>query len=104
MLRHTLLKLTVILAGSSAGQALASTKPDYNSGIEGMDSQEWSVGIFIFLTISILVFAGIVVKFMTADRTSKIKRGEMFLFAWILLGVVAAIIFGTLQLLQGRLF
>jgi TRAP-type C4-dicarboxylate transport system permease small subunit len=78
--------------------------PGYNTGIEGMDSQEWSVGIFIFLTIAIIVFTVIVVKFMLADRTTALKRGEKYLFAWILLGVVAAIIFGTLQLLQGRLF
>lgn len=74
------------------------------SGIEGMRSQEWSVGIFIFLVICILVFAGIVFRFMTNSKTSGLKFGEKVMFAWILLGIVAAIIFGALQLLHGQLF
>ena len=86
-----------------ADRALAEG-PGFNTGIEGMDSREWSVGIFVFLIFCILVFTVIVLKFMTADRTATLKRGEKFLFAWILLGVVAAIIIGAMQLLQGRLF
>jgi len=69
-----------------------------------MDSQQWSVGIFVFLIFCVLVFTVIVVKFMTADKVSKLKRGEKVLFAWILLGVIAAVIIGAMQLLQGRLF
>jgi len=76
----------------------------FNTGIEGMNSQQWSVGIFIFLIFCILVFTLIVVKFMTADRVATLKRGEKWLFAWIFFGVVAAIIIGAMQLLQGRLF
>lgn len=78
--------------------------PGFNTGIEGMDSQRWSVGIFIFLMFCIVVFTVIVLKFMTSDRGGKLKRGERLLFAWILLGVVFAVIIGALQLLQGRLF
>ena len=78
--------------------------PGFNTGIEGMDSQQWSVGIFVFLIFCVLVFTVIVVKFMTGDKAAKLKRGEKFMFAWILLGVVAAVIIGAMQLLQGRLF
>jgi hypothetical protein len=78
--------------------------PGFNTGIEGMDSQQWSVGIFVFLIFCVLVFTVIVVKFMTGDKTAKLKRGEKVLFAWILLGVMAAVIIGAMQLLQGRLF
>lgn len=78
--------------------------PGFNTGIEGMNSRQWSVGIFIFLVFCILVFTIIVVKFMTADRTVTLKRGEKLLFAWIFFGVVAATIIGAMQLLQGRLF
>lgn len=74
------------------------------SGIEGMRSQEWSVGIFIFLVVCILVFTGIVLKFMTNSKTSGLKTGEKIMFAWILLGIVAALVFGALQLLHGQLF
>ena len=91
-----------VLLASSAGRALA-VDPGFNTGIEGMDSQQWSVGIFVFLIFCIIVFTVIVVKFMTTDRVATLKRGEKFLFAWILFGVVAAIIIGALQLLQGRL-
>ena len=78
--------------------------PGFNTGIEGMDSQQWSVGIFVFLIFCVLVFTVIVVKFMTADKVSKLKRGEKVMFAWILFGVIAAVIIGAMQLLQGRLF
>ena len=93
-----------VLCGCGIQAALADDGPGFNTGIEGMNSQQWSVGIFIFLMFCIVVFTVIVLKFMTSDRGSKLKRGEKFLFAWILLGVVAAVIIGAMQLLQGRLF
>lgn len=96
-----LLVQSIILA-CYTGRAVAEG-PGFNTGIEGMDSQQWSVGIFVFLIFCILVFTGIVLKFMTADRVAKLKRGEKILFVWILLGVVAAVIIGAMQLLQGRL-
>ena len=96
-----LLLLAALMIGYS-GVALAEG-PGFNTGIEGMDSQRWSVGIFIFLIFCIIVFTVIVVKFMTTDRVATLKRGEKVMFAWILLGVVAAIIIGAMQLLQGRL-
>lgn len=98
-------KLFLLRAGAfycCAGRALAEG-PGFNTGIEGMDSQQWSVGIFAFLIFCILVFMVIVVKFMTADRVATLKRGEKILFVWIILGVVAAVIIGAMQLLQGRL-
>ena len=100
-------RIKLLLMGSwglacCSGPALADG-PGYNTGIEGMDSQQWSVGIFVFLILCIIVFTVIVVKFMTTDKVATLKRGEKFLFAWILLGVVAAVIIGAMQLLQGRL-
>jgi hypothetical protein len=77
--------------------------PGFNTGIEGMNSQRWSVGIFIFLLFCIIVYTVIVLKFMTSGPGTKMRRGEMLLFAWILFGVVAAVIIGAMQLLQGRL-
>ena len=103
MSRIKLLLMQACMLACSTGRALAED-PSFNTGIEGMDSQQWSVGIFVFLIFCILVFTVIVLKFMTADRMAKLKRGEKFLFAWILLGVIAAVIIGALQLLQGRLF
>lgn len=77
--------------------------PGYNTGIEGFDSQRWSVGIFVFLMFCIIVYTVIVLKFMTSEPDTKMRRGEMLLFGWILFGVVAAVIIGAMQLLQGRL-
>jgi hypothetical protein len=77
--------------------------PGFNTGIEGMNSQRWSVAIFIFLLFCIIVYSVIVLKFMTSGPSAKMRRGEMLLFAWILFGVVAAVIIGAMQLLQGRL-
>lgn len=103
MSRVKLLLLQASILACYAGRALAED-PGFNTGIEGMDSQQWSVGIFIFLIFSVLVYTVIVIKYMVVDRVATLKRGEKFLFAWILFGVLAAIAIGALQLLQGRLF
>ena len=97
-----LLLLQASLLACYSGSVMAEG-PGYNTGIEGMDSRQWSVGIFVFLIFCILVFMVIVLKFMTSDKVATLKRGEKFLFAWIILGVVAAVIIGAMQLLQGRL-
>lgn len=80
-------------------------------GIEGMRSQEFSVGIFIFLMVCIVVFSVIVVKFMNSGRGvtidgegKKLKTGEKIMFVWIFFGIIAAVIMGAMQLLQGYLF
>lgn len=72
-------------------------------GIEGTRSQEFSVGIFIFLIISIIVFAAIVVKHMSTGKGKRLKTGEKILFAWIFLGIIAGVVMGISQLLYGQL-
>lgn len=73
--------------------------------IEGMRGQEFSVGIFIFMLIGVLVFAAIILRFVwMARKDSGLKTGEKILFIWIIIGTIVAVIFGGLQLLQGRLF
>ncbi len=73
-------------------------------GIESERSQQFSVGIFYFLILGIIVFSIISFAFMFKDKTKKIKKGEMILFIWIMIGVVVAVLFGASQLLQGYLF
>ena len=75
-----------------------------DTSIEGMKSQQFSVGIFYFLIAAIVVFTVFVFLFMFKDKASKLKTGEKWLFGWILLGVVVAVIFGATQMLQGYLF
>jgi heme/copper-type cytochrome/quinol oxidase subunit 2 len=104
--------------GNLISPLLVSDRPapyGFDTSIEGLSSQQFSVGIFYFLVLAILVFVGIVFMFMlkgrkpskdkaTESKAPKLKKGEMVLFAWLLLGVVVAIIFGAAQMLDGYLF
>ena len=73
--------------------------------MDGMRNQEFSVGIFIFMLIGVLVFAGVILRFVwMASKESGLKTGEKIMFVWIIFGTIVAVIFGGLQLLQGRLF
>jgi len=83
-----------------AGQAT----PVYDFGIESLQSHEFSVGIFIFLIISILVFVGIMIAFMKPRSGHPLKKGEWVLMGFIFLGVIVASVIGALQLLEGYLF
>lgn len=74
-----------------------------DTSIEGLKSQEVSVGIFYFLVASIIVFTIFVFMYMLKSKT-KLKTGEKILFVWILIGVVVAVIFGASQMLHGYLF
>ena len=88
------------LVSSADGRVIS----DFDSSIESINSQEFSVGIFYFLIASIFVFTIFVFMYMFQDKASRLKKGEKILFTWILLGVVVAIIFGASQLLHGYLF
>jgi len=72
--------------------------------IESMSSHSFSVGMFYFLVFAIIVFVVIAFLFMFKDKSSKIKIGEKIMFAWILVGVVAAVVFGAAQMMHGFLF
>ncbi len=88
-----------------AGQLISVAAPfGVELGIESEQSQQFSVGIFYFLILGIVVFAIISFAFMFKDKTKSMKKGEKILFAWIMLGLVVAVLFGTSQLLQGYLF
>ena len=71
-----------------------------------MDTQGFSVGVFYFLVVAIIIFVGITFLFMFKDRSksSKLKIGEKILFIWIMFGVVVAVVFGAAQMMQGFLF
>ncbi|RJQ46214.1 MAG: hypothetical protein C4528_07475 [Gammaproteobacteria bacterium] len=72
-------------------------------GVDSLYSQQFSIGIFFFMLLAIIFFASIVVGFMAGKNVKGLKRGEKWLFAWIFLGIVVAVIFGALQLLGGYL-
>ena len=78
--------------------------PDYWT-IEGMRSQEFSIGIFIFMIIGVGVFLVIVFQMATTLKVNeRLKTGEKVMLVCIILGVIFAVSFGAMQLLQGRLF
>jgi len=83
--------------------AWADAKPVYGLGIESMRSHGYSVGIFVFVMVSIAVFVGIMIGFYRKDRDVKVKTGEKFLFGMIGFGVLVAAGLAALQLLDGFL-
>jgi thiol:disulfide interchange protein len=98
----------IILVYSSCLACATASEGQYDADywtIEGMRSQEFSVGIFIFMMIGVLVFLGIIVHVVISKKTTeRLKTGEKVLLLWIILGVIAAVSFGAMQLLHGRLF
>lgn len=86
-------------------QASSDISPKLDLSIEGMRSQQFSEGVFVFLLIGIVVFSGIVIALMfSKNRPGKVRLGERMMFAAIILGIVVAVIFGALQMLGGYLF
>jgi hypothetical protein len=70
-----------------------------------MQSQQFSVGVFVFLLIGIVVFSAIVITLMfNLSRKENLKSGERWMLAAIVIGVVVSVIIGALQMLGGYLF
>jgi len=73
--------------------------------IEGMHSQRFGVGVFFLLMLGIALFAGIIIAVMFGTREQKVTRtGEKLMFGAIIFGVLAAVVFASLQMLSGVLF
>jgi len=85
-------------------EAAESAPQTFELGIESMRSQGYSVFIFIFLMIGIALFLGIIALFARTGQGAALKTGEKVLVGMIVLGVIAAIAFAALQLLDGFLF
>jgi hypothetical protein len=90
-----------ILAQDTAGESYG-----LNRSIESMDTEQFSVGVFYFLIVAIIVFVIIsfLITFKDKGKSSKLKTGEKLLFIWIMFGVVVAIVFGAAQMMHGYLF
>ena len=70
--------------------------------IEGLQAQKYSVGIFIFLILSLIFFCYIIFLYMPKGN-KKLKTGEKIMFGSIIMGVILAIIIGWVQLIEGYL-
>jgi hypothetical protein len=83
----------------------SDVSPKLDLSIEGMRSQQFSVWVFGFLMLGIVVFSGIIIALMfNKNRTKQMRFGERVMFGAIILGVVMAVVFGALQMLGGYLF
>lgn len=83
--------------------AAAQTESQSLTGVEGLYSYQYSVAIFVFLVIGLIIFTGIMYLYWRNSKTT-IKRGEMVMFGAIFMGVVFAFVFGYIQLVEGYLF
>jgi len=104
---NALIKMTIFLSllmPISLAAAVENAGQTYDLGIESMRSHNYSVGIFIFLLISILVFLFILGAFWRNSEGASIKTGEKVLLGMIVVGVFIAIAFAAAQLLDGFLF
>ncbi len=73
--------------------------------IEGMRSQQFSIGVFFFMLLGVVVFSGMIYAVAFGKFAPKtMKTGEKVMFGAIILGTVLAVVFGGLQLLGGELF
>lgn len=98
--------LAVHAWSNSVTSALTSVlAPKVDLSIEGMRSQQFSVGVFFFMLVGVLVFSGIIYAVAFGRFAPKtMKTGEKVMFGAIILGTVFAVVFGGLQLLTGELF
>jgi len=81
----------------------AAEQQVFDMGIESMRSQSYSVGIFIFMIISMLVFVGVIVLFYQKTDMSSVKTGEKVLMGMIVFGVLVSAVFAAVQMLDGFL-
>jgi len=70
--------------------------------IEGLRAQKYSVGIFVFLIIS-LVFFSMIIYFYLPRGKGTLKLGEKIMFGAIICGIFIAIGIGWLELIDGYL-
>ncbi len=101
---ENILQMIGAIVGFSINISTGSGPFGMDTSIEGMMSQQFSVGIFYFLVTAILIFTAFIFMFMFMGKGAKLKLGEKILFGWLLFGVFVAVGFGAAQLLHGYLF
>jgi hypothetical protein len=83
----------------------AAAPQKLDMSIEGMRSQQFSIGVFIFMLIGVAVFAGIIYTVAFGKGAPRVmKLGEKMMFGAIITGTVLAVAFGAMQLVGGELF
>jgi hypothetical protein len=88
----------IALAASASSHGL-------DMSIEGMRSQQWGIGVFVFMLIGVLTFSGIIYAVSFGKFAPKnMKTGERVMIIAVILGTLTAVVFGGIQLLSGYLF
>jgi uncharacterized protein YqhQ len=70
--------------------------------IENLRSQTFSHFIFGFLIVSVIIFCVIIFLYLP-KQGGRLKTGEKIMFGAIIVGVIIAVCFGYLQLMEGYL-
>jgi len=95
--------------GESITHTIAVAATDSNivmgidMSIEGLRSQKYSVGIFVFLLISLVFFGIIIYMYMPKKGNAGLKTGEKVMLGCIITGIFIAIAVGWLELIEGYL-
>lgn len=85
--------------------AAANVVPKLDMSIEGMRSQQFSVGVFFFMLVGVAVFSGIIYSVAFGKFAPKtMKPGEKIMFGAVIVGTILAVVFGAMQLVGGDLF
>ena len=92
--------------GLSKGNDLSSAgySPKLDLSIEGMSSQQFSVGVFFFMLVGVVVFSAIIWFFLHSKNAGRMRTGEKIMFGAIITGVVVAVFFGATQMVFDYLF
>lgn len=70
--------------------------------IESLRARKFSIAIFAFLIISLIIFAVIIYVYLPKGE-NRLKRGEKIMFGALIVGMVLAVLIGYLQLVDGYL-
>lgn len=96
---------TTQITGAQSAVLNSELSPKLDLSIEGMRSQEFSEGVFVFLLLGIIMFSAIVIAVLSnVKHKENMRTGERVLFGAIIFGIVVSIILGAMQMLGGYLF
>jgi len=96
----TLLPLLNIESVSIAAESGAVFGIDMS--IESLRAREFSIYIFWFLILSLILFCYIIYLYLP-KKLSHLKTGEKIMFGALIMGVILAVIMGYVQLIEGFL-
>lgn len=71
--------------------------------IEGLNKRGYSVFIFAFLIMQIILFSFMIYVYMKKTKAA-LKTGEKVMFGALMMGIVIGVIIGWTQLIEGYLF